>query len=247
MTGKEATRPSVAELAKTLVQFHCHGVVSTLATDGDFPYGSVIDYLPLSQGDVVILLHEKAEHYRYLSASPKASLLINAHLAEHEALLIPRVTLLGEARRAPDCRDMVREYLDRHPDAEPYISLDGMHFFQLDVTGVRYIAGSGRAVWLDAVDYRQAAADPLGEDAPWLMHELNDRHQARLLAIARGPLGLPWVDNCRVVSLDRFGFDMVCTHVDRRRAVRVSLPSNAYNREEFEARFAELTGSDANG
>ncbi|MEM7709141.1 MAG: DUF2470 domain-containing protein [Pseudomonadota bacterium] len=231
---------SVAELAKTLVHCHYHGVISTLATDGGYPYGSVIDYLPLSQGDVVVLLHERAEHFRYLSASPKASLLVNAHLAEHEALLIPRVTLLGEAQPAEDRSDLVRDYLKRHPDAEPYINLEGMRFFQIDVRGVRYIAGSGRAVWVDAMDYRKAKPDPLGEDAPWTMHQMNDHYSDELAAIGRGVSGLDWPEAGRVVSLDRFGFDLVCTAGERRHAVRVSLPQPAYNRQEFEQAFATL-------
>lgn len=231
---------SVAELAKTLVMFHYHGVISTLATDGGYPYGSVIDYLPLSQGDVVVLLHERAEHSRYLSASPKASLLVNAHLAEHEALLIPRVTLLGEAQPLADGRDLVRDYLDRHPDAEPYINLDGMRFFQIDVKGVRYIAGSGRAVWVDGSDYRAAEPDPLGDEAPWIMHELNDRYADRLTAIGRAQSAARWTENGRVVSLDRFGFDLVCTAGDRRHAVRINLPQSANSRQEFEQLFVQL-------
>ncbi|MFK7954961.1 MAG: HugZ family protein [Lysobacterales bacterium] len=234
---------SVAELAKTLVHFHYHGVISTLATDGGYPYGSVIDYLPLSQGDVVVLLHERAEHYRYLTASPKASLLVNAHLAEHEALLIPRVTLLGEAQPAEDHSDMVRDYLARHPDAEPYVNLDGMRFFQIDVKGVRYIAGSGRAVWVDGTDYRAAKADPLGEDAPWIMHEMNDRYSDQLTAIARASDTCRWADAGRVVSVDRFGFDLICTAGDRRHALRVSLPKPAYDRAEFEQALSSLTDS----
>ncbi|MDJ0656967.1 MAG: pyridoxamine 5'-phosphate oxidase family protein [Xanthomonadales bacterium] len=233
-------KPTVAELAKTLVHYHYHGVISTLATDGGYPYGSVIDYLPLSQGDVVVLLHEKAEHYRYLSANPKASLLVNAHLAEHEALHIPRVTLLGEARAIEDGQELVRDYLVRHPDAEPYISLDGLHFFQLDVSGARYIAGSGRAVWLDATDYRAASPDPLGDEAPWLVQDLNEHRHNDLVLIARNLREQEWVEEARVVSVDRLGFDMICHGQGTRHAIRVGFDSAASDRKAFDQACRKL-------
>lgn len=233
-------RLSVAELAKTLVHFHYHGVISTLSTDGGYPYGSVIDYLPLPQGDVVVLLNQRAEHYRYLRADSKASLLVNAHLAEHESLLIPRVTLLGKAQPTDDHSQTVRDYLDRHPDAEPYVNLKDMHFFQLDVSGVRYIAGSGRAVWVDGFDYRAAKPDPLGEDAPAIMHELNDRHSDQLTSIARRQGQCEWAQAGRVVSLDRFGLDLIATAGERRRAVRLDLPAQAADRHSFEQAFQTL-------
>ena len=234
---------SVSELAKTLVHCHFHGVISTVATDGGYPYGSVIDYLPLSQGDVVVLLHEKAEHFRYLRANAKASLLINARLAEHEALHIPRVTLLGEARPVEDRTEMVKNYLLRHPDAEPYVTLEGLHFFQLDVSGVRYIAGSGRAIWLNAADYRAARPDALGDDAPRLMQNLNDHHPGDLTMIARRLQQLPWAQGCRIVSVDRLGFDMVCHGGAQRRATRVGLRAPALTREQFENEFRKLVAS----
>jgi len=231
---------STAELAMTLVQNHFHGVMSTVATDGGYPYGSVIDYLPVRGGDVVILLNEQAEHYRYLKANPKASLLINAHLAEHEALLIPRVTLLGNATPIERPDALVEDYLQRHPDAEHYINEDDLHFFQLDVTGVRYIPGAGRAIWLEAVDYRAAEPDPLGEESPWLMHELNDRHDEDLVEIAHSIVDQKWAESCRVISIDRFGFDMVCYSSDRHHAVRVALDEETPDSDGFRRQFRKL-------
>jgi hypothetical protein len=230
----------VAELAKTLVHNHYHGVLSTVATDGGYPYGSVIDYLALSGGDVLVLLDEQAEHFRYLNSNPKASLLINAHLAEHEALHIPRVTLLGDGRSVERPEELISQYLLRHPDSAPYITKDSLHFFQLDVTGVRYIPGTGRAIWLEAVDYRAADADPLGEEAPWAMHELNDRQHQSLVWIARNLLDQKWASTCRVVNLDRFGFDMVCYSRDRHHAVRVALGEEAPSIEAFHQQFRKL-------
>ncbi len=235
-----SNKPEVAELAKTLVNFNYHGVISTIATDGGYPYGSVIDYLPLSGGDVVVLLNENAEHYRYLKANPRASLLINAHLAEHEALYTPRLTLLGEAKPMQDPSGLAEEYLKRHPDAREYIEQKGLSFFQLDVQGVRFIPGNGRAIWLDAVDYRAAKPDPLGEVAPWLIHELIDRHHTELVKIARNVLDQDYTDFCRVVSLDRLGMDVVCYGEEKQHAVRMAFDEPVANSEELHVQLKRL-------
>ena len=61
--------------------------------------------------------------------------------------------------------------------------------------------------------------------------------------IARGLQQLPWVQGCRIVSVDRFGFDMVCHGGAQRRATRVGLRAPALTREQFENEFRKLTGS----
>lgn len=238
-----ANKLTIAEITKTLVHFHYHGVISTIATDGGYPFGSVIDYLPLSQGDVVVLLHQRAEHFRYLNANPKASLLINASLSEHEVMDVARVTLLGEAQRlqSDPSDDLCRDYLQRHPDAEDALASGELVFFQLDVNAIRYIAGPNRAIWLDPVDYRQAQADPLGEEAPWIIHELNHRRQNDLINIALNLANQQWVEHCQIVSVDRYGFDVISTGEGKRKATRLVLDTTAVDRQQFESQFAKLS------
>lgn len=215
-------KPTPAEAAKTLVCCHSHGVLSTLSTDGGYPFGSVVDYVPLEQGDVVVLLNERAEHFRYIRANPKSSILINPHLAEHEATLVPRVTLLGKMLGRAGSQELVDAYLTRHPDAEEYIEDDGLQFMQLDVTGVRFIQGASKAVWLDLVHYRHAAPDPLGNESPWLSHRLNHEFQEELLKIAHAMLGQSWAVEAGVASVDRYGVDLVLHGGEREQALRVS-------------------------
>ncbi len=238
-----ANKLTIAEITKTLVHFHYHGVISTIATDGGYPFGSVIDYLPLSQGDVVVLLHHRAEHFRYLNANSKASLLINASLSEHEVMDVARVTLLGEAQRldADPTEELISEYLQRHPDAEEALSSGELVFFQLDVSAIRYIAGPNRAIWIEPADYRQAQADPLGEEAPWIIHELNHRRQSDLINIALNLANQHWVEQSQIVSVDRYGFDVISTGEGNRKATRLVLDSPALDRQQFETQFAKLS------
>ncbi len=237
-----AEKLTIAEIAKTLVHFHYHGVISTIATDGGYPFGSVIDYLPLSQGDVVVLLHKRAEHHRYLKANPKASLLINASLSEHEVMDVARVTLLGEARQLEPgtTSEIVEEYLERHPDAHGIIDTEDLEFFQLDVTGVRYIAGTNRAIWLEPTEYRQAAPDPLGEEAPWILHEINTARLDDLLNIAHNLVHHSWVERCKMVSIDRYGFDIISMGDNKRKASRLVLDEAVTDKSGFETQFLKL-------
>jgi len=233
-------KPSVAELAKTLLMNQGQGVISTLSTDGGFPFGSVIDYLPLSQGDVIVLLNQNAEHYRYLRANSKTSLLINAHLAEHEAQHVPRATLLGNAKEI-DANNMIYEaYRRRHPDSSVYLESNQLHFFQIDVTTVRYMPGSGRPSWIDASDYRSAKADPLGHNAEWLMHELNRQRDKDLIRIARNLMNQRWTESCHIVSVDQYGFDMICSDEERQHAIRISFDELATDSESFDQQIRKL-------
>lgn len=231
---------TLPEAAKTLVLNQSHGVLSTLSTDGGFPYGSVVDYLPLSAGDVVVILSELAEHFRYLKANPKASVLIAPQLVEEDSVPQPRVTLLGEAAPLPPSDSLRAAFVDRHPEAASYIEMEHLHMVQLDVQAVRYVAGMGRTGWLDPVQYREADVDPLGADSGWLCNSLNQAGTRTLHALASAFAGIEWASQFQVVAVDRYGFDLVCVHGPRRRAVRLPFSEPVADRDQFDRAIKHL-------
>ena len=216
---------SLAEAAKTLVINSSHGVLSTLSTDGGFPYGSVVDYLPLPGGDVIVLLSELAEHFRYLRANPKASVLVAPELIEEDPVPKPRVTLLGEAAPAGNETALIDDFIARHPEVETYIGYDHLRLVHLDVQAVRYITGMGRTGWLDPVEYRGCAPDPLGAESGWLTHTINELGANTLRQLAHNLAGVTWADQFQAVGIDRYGFDLVCAAGQRRRTVRLAFGS----------------------
>ena len=113
-------RPSaLAQASIQLVRAARRGVLCTLTTDGGYPYGSLVEFLSLPDGDIVLLLSSLAEHQHNMAADARVSLLIAPHIDEADALAKPRVTLVGKAGEV-DAREqsaIAEAYFARHPTA----------------------------------------------------------------------------------------------------------------------------------
>lgn len=205
---------SAAEVAKTLVHSHGHGVLSTLGTDDGYPFGSVVDYAALDNGDVVVLLSRGAEHFRFLQVDSRASLLINPLLCEHDALSSPRITLQGLAGSTLKSDELVHLYLDRHPSSDEFISRDDLALFRLRVESIRFVGEGGAVSWVDMEQYHSAQPDPLGSHAQWLSFFLTEEYAKQLSSVARHLYGQRGPQECTVQHIDRYGFDMVCRGED---------------------------------
>lgn len=147
-------RTSLAPAARVLVAANAQAVLTTLRAGDGHPYGSLVEYLALADGDVLMLLSRLAEHRRYLEADPRASVLVAG-----EALSQARVTLLGRVEPEADKAGWRDAYLARHPQAETYIDFADFDFFRLRVAEARYIAGFGRMGWIAGENYRAAGVD----------------------------------------------------------------------------------------
>lgn len=148
----------LALAARDLVQAARHGVLSTLIPDEGYPYGSLVELLPLPDGDLVLFLSQLAEHRRYLAADPRASVVIAPHIHEPTAMAQPRVTLVGRAEQTADRRAFAGAYVRLHPTAAGYIDFPDFAFFRFHVERVRYIAGFGQMGWIKGEAYRAAFA-----------------------------------------------------------------------------------------
>ena len=204
------TNLSAAETAKTLVHSHSHGVLSTHSTDDGYPFGSVVDYAALDNGDVIVLLSCCAEHFRFLQADSRASLLINPLLCEHDARSSPRITLQGSATDTAKTQALIHLYLDRHPSSDEFLERDDLALFCLSVESIRFVGEGGSVSWVDMEQYRSAQPDPLGSHAQWLSFFLTEEYAKQLASVARHLHGLRGPQECTVQHIDRYGFDMVC-------------------------------------
>ena len=145
----EGGRGALAAEAQILVGSATRGVLSTLDPDGGFPHASIVDLAPIDGGDVITLLSALAVHRKYAEADDRASVLIAPFLGEDDAMMRPRVTLVGHLVREAD-RDLYRDaYLAMHPEAETYLKMADFAFFRLRTERARYIAGFGRMRWLE--------------------------------------------------------------------------------------------------
>lgn len=150
----EGGRKALAAEAMELIGSATRGVLSTLDPDGGFPHASIIDIAAVDGADIVTLLSQLAVHRRYAEADDRASILIAPHLGDDDAMMRPRVTLVGRLVKEDD-RSLYRAgYLAVHPEAEMYLQMPDFAFFRLRTERARYIAGFGRMGWLDAVELR---------------------------------------------------------------------------------------------
>lgn len=145
-SGNKASPLAVA--ARDLVQVARHGVLSTLMPDDGFPYGSLVEVLPLPDGDVVLFLSQLAEHRRFLTLDQRASVTIVPHIHDPAAMAQPRVTLVGRAEPVEDRAAFAGAYVRLHPSAAGYIDFPDFGFYRLRVERVRYIAGFGQMGWI---------------------------------------------------------------------------------------------------
>lgn len=146
----------LALAARDLVQTARHGILSTLMPDEGYPYGSLVEVLPLPDGDLVLFLSQLAEHRRFLTLDPRASVVIAPHIHDPRAMAQPRVTLIGRAEAVEDRSAFVDAYVHLHPTAASYINFPDFGFFRLRVDRVRYIAGFGQMGWIKREAYRAA-------------------------------------------------------------------------------------------
>lgn len=153
--GLGAASP-LALAARDLVNAARRGVLSTVMPDEGYPYGSLVEILPLPDGDLVLFLSQLAEHRRFLVANPRASVVIAPHIHDPRAMAQPRVTLVGRAEASEDRAAFAEAYVRLHPGAASYINFPDFGFYRLRVERVRYIAGFGQMGWISSEAYRAA-------------------------------------------------------------------------------------------
>ena len=231
---------SLAESARTLVQQASRAMLSTVSDQAGIPYGSVVEFAPTPQGDIVMLMSQLAEHQHFIAADPRASILIAPEINAPDALAKPRVSLLGRVEKFDGDSAIRDDYLQRHPSAEMYLQLGDFHFYQLHVEHVRYIAGFGKMGWLSAADYRDAEPDLLWEIAASAIEHMNDDHGNNLIEYVRVLADKPWVERATLTHIDRYGMDISATGQEEHVSVRIPFEPPLSNANELRIRLTKM-------
>lgn len=175
-----------------------HGALSTVDEAGD-PFSSAVNLVPDGDGRLLMLVSELAVHTRHLKQDSRCSVLVFAGGEDWQAS--PRLTLRGRVEELDAAAG--ERYLALFPDARDYLGMD-FSFRGVLVEDARWIAGFGRAGWLDAA--------ALGLVAPWSMEReremldhMNADHRDALLHYARGAGLEPEPEGLRLAALDPWG------------------------------------------
>ena len=93
--------------------------------------------------------------------------------------------------------------------------------------------------WVAADDYARAEVDPLADEAPALIREMNTEQVERLMLLAR-VFAKVEPQQVTVTALDRLGFHLRIKTADRMQGGRVAFPSPVRNAEEAKSRLAGM-------
>lgn len=230
---------TLAESARTLTQQANRAMLSTISDDGT-PYGSIVEISPTTEGDIIMLLSQLAEHQRYLLSDPRASVLIAPSLYDQDALAKSRLTLMGEVEKVDLDDAASAAYLERHTDAAMFLSLGDFNFYQLRVERARYIAGFGRMGWLTANSYRDSRPDLLWEIAAGAIEHMNLDHGDNLIEYARVFAGAKWAKNAQLSNIDRYGMDIAVSDDRQRETVRVNFDPALAEPDELRPRLIAM-------
>jgi putative heme iron utilization protein len=117
--------------------------LSTLARGDGTPYGSLANIATDVAGRPLVLVSKLAWHTQNLEADARASVLVGELPVKGDALVGPRVTVLGRFERVEDA-SLRRRYLARHPQAALYADFPDFSFWRLSPSAIHGVAGFGR-------------------------------------------------------------------------------------------------------
>ncbi len=197
-----------AESARTLVEAHRQGMLSTIDAEEGTPYGSLVEYATLSDGRILMMLSDLATHTTNLASDSRASVLVAEGMGDAVALSQERVTLMGNVDELEETDDLRTTYLEAHPHASGYIDFEDFQFYALSIERVRYIGGFGRMSWLPADEYKSAQPDPLLPHADDIIDHMNEDHADALVEMVHGLKEETWADRVVMTGVDRLGFDV---------------------------------------
>ena len=118
------------------------------------------------------------------------------------------------------CRGAAEIYRAAHPHAY-YTDFDDFAFYAMSVRGIRYVGGFGHMSWVTTESYAEATPDPLRPHAADILKHMNDDHGDALVAYCQALAGEPDTTSAQMITVDRYGFDVLAISDAGRRAVRI--------------------------
>jgi heme iron utilization protein len=219
-----APEPTHAERARTLMAATTTGSMATMsADDAGYPFGSIVSFALDDAGRPLLCLSDIAEHTRNLTANPKASIMVIEQAdRDTDQLALGRVTLMGEVTRVTgdDIASVNEAYRAAHPHAY-YAEFDDFAYYRMTIRSVRYVGGFGHMSWVTSDAYADAAPDPLRPHASGILQHMNDDHADALVAYCQALAGIPDTTSATMLTVDRYGFDVLSVSEAGRRAVRI--------------------------
>lgn len=246
---------------RTLVQYnHGFAVISTHSkSDPDYPGGSVVGFAPDEQGRPLFIFSGMSTHTQDILANPHCSLTVAAK--DFKGAADGRVNLMGRAELVKDPAEQAAAkalYLKKHPGAF-WVDFGDFNWFRMTVDKVRFVGGFARAGSVSALEYVQAAPDPVSEFGPHIAQHMNDDHMAATIAMVHA--NVPGMSNddgdadtnpiteALVTSVDSLGLYITVTrekavkYLPQQFKLRLPFPRPAADRKDVKMLIMELTNN----
>ena len=178
----------------------------TLHRGDGTPYGSLANIATDVAGWPLILISRLAWHTQNLETDARASVLVGELPAKGDALVGPRVTVLGQFEPVDDA-NLRQRYLARHPQAGFYAGFPDFSFWRLRPSAIHGVAGFGRIETLTSGEVFPAATEMEALEVSALEH-MNRDHVEAIQLYATRLLGAEPGD-WRIGAIDTDGADLV--------------------------------------
>lgn len=233
-----------AEAARTFILQNRYGMLATIsASQGGYPFGSIVPYDVTEEGDIVIYVSLIAEHYKNLSSDPRASLIAANYFAYDDPQAAGRATALCDFIRVsePEIGPIRSSYETRFPESINHEIAHNFVFMRGMPQRVRWIGGFGDIGWVNSDRYRGASPDPLSRDAFDIMKHMNEDHEEALrMFLKNAGKADPRLGAVRMTEIDSSGFTVILAGHGERVAERISFSVPVRTPEQARSEFIRM-------
>lgn len=230
-------RLTVNERARTVTTSCTSGTLCTTSqSDGieGSPFGSYVDYVLDDEGNPVLLMNDLSMHTMNILSSKDngneslCSLFVQLQHPGSTGQDVSRCSVTGTITKISDDAkdiDTIRlRYSITHSYADRVMDSPKFSFYRLNPKKVYFVGGFGvLAKWVPVEEYLSAEPDILAGEAFDMVKKLNrDDHKEDLMLAATHLLDLKNIEDIRVTSIDRLGFDVRVTNRETRLKVKTN-------------------------
>ena len=208
-------------------------VLSTLSPEDGMPYGSLANIATDISGRPIILISRLAWHTQYLEADARASVLVGELPAKGDALVGPRVTVMGRFERIED-NNLRRRYLARHPQSTLYADFPDFSFWRLSPSAIHGVAGFGRIETLTPDEVFPPAEEMTALEMSAIEHMNHDHAEAIHLYATKVLKAQP--GHWRILAIDPDGADLGLDE----QSLRMEFHTPVFTADALRKKFAQL-------
>ncbi|XP_050219709.1 uncharacterized protein LOC126670096 [Mercurialis annua] len=171
-----------------------------------YPFGSLVDFAPDSEGHPIFSFSPLAIHTRNLLADPRCTLVVQ--IPGWSGLSNARVTIFGDVYPLPEHQQewAHKQYVGKHQQG-PSQKWGNFYYFRMhNISDIYFIGGFGTVAWVDVQEYEGLQPDKIAVDG-------EEQNLKELNAIFSKPLKEllsteTEVDDAALISIDSKGTDV---------------------------------------